>query len=279
MDSIARAILGSWNWRPYVQLRVSSFGTAYSIGGLARAAVMAALAAVAMTQDAPTAEAPGVTLRYFGHAFFLVTSAEGVRVAMDPFGKIGYPMPEVEADIVTISHEAYDHNNAALITGKPEVLRGLEPGGRTWTRVEFRRKDVQIATLPAYHDKVQGKERGLNSIFVVEASGVRIAHLSDIGDMPPEETIRTLGRVDVLLVPVGGGHGIEAAEATKIVDRLKPAVAVPIHYKTAATAWSALPDERPFLDGKPRVKRVGNSVRLDRATLPAQTEIWVMDYR
>jgi len=203
---------------------------------------------------------------------------EGVRVAIDPFSNIGYPMPEVEADIVAVSHEVPDHNNVRLIKGRPEILRGLEPGGRDWSRVQHSLKDVRIAALPAYHDKVQGKERGLHSVFLVEASGVRIAHLSDIDDMP-QETLKALGRVDVLLVPVGGVHSLDAADATKVVERLRPAVAIPIHYKTAATAWSGLADERPFLAGKPRVRRVGNTVRLDRAGLPTETEIWVMDYR
>jgi len=243
------------------------------------AAAVLTLAFQAIVQGSQGTEGGAVTLRYFGHAFFLVTSAEGVRVVMDPFGDIGYPMPEVEADVVTISHEAFDHNNVALIRGTPGVLRGLEPGGRAWSRVQHSWRDVRITALPGYHDKVEGKARGLNAIFLVEASGVRIAHLSDIGDVPPEETIQALGPVDVLLVPVGGVHGIDAADATRVVERLRPAVVIPIHYKTAATTWSAMADERSFLQSKPRVKRVGNTLRLNRAGLPVETEIWVMDYR
>jgi L-ascorbate metabolism protein UlaG (beta-lactamase superfamily) len=242
----------------------------------------AALGALTLGAVAPAVPAPAggaVTLRHFGHAFFLVTSGEGVRVALDPFTDIGYPMPEVEAEVVTISHEAPDHNNVTLIRGIPEVLRGLERGGRGWTRVQHVLRDVRVAALPAYHDKVQGKERGLNAVFLVEASGIRIAHLSDVGDMPPEETIQALGRVDVLLVPVGGGHGLDATDATRVVERLKPAIAIPIHYKTAATAGSLMADERPFLEGKPRVRRVGSTIQLRRASLPRETEIWAMDYR
>jgi len=244
-----------------------------------RALAVLALALVVVAQGARATAGGAVTLRYFGHAFFLVTSGEGVRVAMDPFTDIGYPMPEVEADVVTISHEAPDHNNVRLIKGRPEILRGLEPGGRGFTLVQHARKDTRIAALPGYHDKVQGKERGLNSIFLVEASGVRIAHLGDLGDMPPEETIQALGRIDVLLVPVGGVHSLDAADATRVMERLRPTVAIPIHYRTAATARTGLADERPFLEGKPRVRRVGHTVRLDRGSLPAETEIWVMDYR
>jgi len=225
---------------------------------------------------APQGEA---TLRWFGHAFVLITSPEGVRVAMDPFGEIGYPMPDVEADVVTISHGHGDHSNAPLVKGKPEVLQGLTPDGRDWARVNFRRRDVTITSFRAYHDKAQGKQRGLNTLFLVEVGGLRIAHLSDIGHVPAEEALRALGRVDILLVPVGGVYSIDGAEATQLADRLKAAITIPIHYKTEATASWPIADELAFLEGKPRVRRVGNSVRISRELLPRNPEVWVMDYR
>ncbi len=53
-----------------------------------------------------------VTLRWFGYAYFLITSPLGVRVALDPFGNIGYPMPEMPVHVVTVSHEHGHHNGA-----------------------------------------------------------------------------------------------------------------------------------------------------------------------
>ena len=76
--------------------------------------------------------ADALTLRWFGHAFFLVTSSDGVRVAMDPFGDIGYPVPEVGADVVTVSHEHGDHNTPDRLAGSPAILRGLKAGGADW---------------------------------------------------------------------------------------------------------------------------------------------------
>lgn len=219
-----------------------------------------------------------VSIRWYGHAFFTITSAEGIRIATDPFDNIGYPMPTVEADVVTVSHDHSDHNNRGLVKGKPKVIRGLEMGGRHWAWVNFKQRDVRIRSFTAYHDKVQGKERGLNTIFLFEVSGLRIAHLSDIGEIPPELTLKALEPVDILLVPVGGVYSIDASEATRIVDRLKPAVAIPMHYRTEATAKWPIADEKPFVEGKPRVKKVGNTVPLRREGLPKATEIWVMDY-
>ncbi|MFQ5913775.1 MAG: MBL fold metallo-hydrolase [Nitrospinota bacterium] len=220
------------------------------------------------------------TLKWYGHAFFLLTSPQGVRVAMDPFGDIGYPMPQVEADVVTVSHEHGDHNNAAAISGSPEILRGLKKGGGDWNLSSLRKKDVKISSFPAYHDESKGRKRGLNSIFVIEAGGLRVAHLSDIGQVPSEETLKAMGRIDVLLVPVGGFYSIDGRQARQIVSRLKPKVAIPSHYKTEATAKWPISDEKVFLEGFPRVKRLGTSfVQLAADSLPAETEIWVLTYQ
>jgi L-ascorbate metabolism protein UlaG (beta-lactamase superfamily) len=220
-----------------------------------------------------------VEVRWFGHAFVLITTPAGVRVAMDPFGRIGYPMPEVEADVVTVSHAHSDHSNAAYIWVDPKVLQGLEPGGKAWADIDYRGKDVRIRSFPAYHDKLQGKQRGLNSIFLVEVAGLRIVHMSDIGQIPSQPVLDSLGRIDLLFVPVGGTFSIDAKEATQTVARLEPSVVVPIHYKTDVTASWPISDEQAFVRGKPRVKSVGHRVMISKDTLPEETEIWLMSYR
>ncbi|MFQ5693445.1 MAG: MBL fold metallo-hydrolase [Nitrospinota bacterium] len=228
----------------------------------------------------PVAAAGKATLKWYGHAFFLLTSPQGVRVAMDPFGKIGYPMPDVEADVVTLSHGHPDHNNPGAVKGRPTVLRGLKAGNRDWNTISFRRKDVRISTVRGYHDESKGSQRGLNAIFLIEAGGLRVAHLSDIGQVPSDETLRAMGRVDVLIVPVGGYYSIDGRQAREIVSRLKPKIAIPSHYKTAATASWPISDEKAFLEGQPRVKRLGTStVTLDPDALPDRTEVWVLTYR
>ena len=105
------------------------------------------------------AAAETVTLRWFGHAYFVITSPEGVRVTLDPFGNIGYAVPGAAADVVTVSHEHGDHNGADGVAGSPVILRGLKAGG--WNSISFGMKDVRITSLPAYHDDVEGLRRGL----------------------------------------------------------------------------------------------------------------------
>jgi L-ascorbate metabolism protein UlaG (beta-lactamase superfamily) len=223
--------------------------------------------------------AHAVTLRWFGHAFFLVTSSDGVRVAMDPFGDIGYPAPEVAADVVTVSHEHGDHNGADRLAGSPAILRGLKPEGRDWNSISYDMRDVRITALPAYHDNVEGRNRGLNSIFIVETGGLRLAHLSDIGHTLSEATLEAMGPIDILLVPVGGKFSIDGSQAREIMASLQPRITVPIHYKTPVTANWPIEDESAFLAGLENVRRLDAlAVSVTPETLPARPEVWVMSY-
>ena len=224
--------------------------------------------------------ADALTLRWFGHAFFVVTSSDGVRVAMDPFGDIGYPMPEVDADVVTVSHGHGDHNGADRLAGSPAILRGLEAGGADWNAISYDLRDVRITALPAYHDNVEGRKRGLNSIFIVEIGGLRLAHLSDIGHTLSAETLEDMGRIDILLVPVGGIFSIDGRQAIDIMTRLRPAITIPIHYKTAATATWPIKDESTFLGGLNNVRRLdATTISVTPETLPDRPEVWVMQYQ
>ncbi len=227
----------------------------------------------------PSDAAHALTLRWFGHAFFLVTSSDGVRVAMDPFGDIGYSVPEVAADVVTVSHEHGDHNVAERLAGPTAILRGLKPGGADWNSISYDLRDVRITALPAYHDDAEGRKLGLNTIFVVETGGLRLAHLSDIGHTLSEATLDAMGRIDILLVPVGGRFSIDGRQAREVMARLRPRITVPIHYKTAVTADWPIEDESTFLAGLENVKRPDAlAVSITPETLPAQPEVWIMRY-
>ncbi len=227
-----------------------------------------------------TAAAESATLRWFGHAYFLITSPQGVRVALDPFGDIGYRMPEVAADVVTVSHEHGDHNGPGALAGSPVVLRGLTAGGGDWNSISYRMKDVRIRALPVYHDDVQGRTRGLNTIVIVDVGSLRFAHLSDIGHTPSEATLTAMGRIDVLLIPVGGNFSIDGRQAKEIMSRLRPRITIPIHYKTPVTAGWPIEDESVFLIGLKNVRRLDKlTISLTPETLPTQSEVWVMRYQ
>ena len=64
---------------------------------------------------------------------------------------------------------------------------------------------------------------------------VRLAHLGDLGHALDAATVKAVGKVDVVLVPVGGFFTIDYKEAAQVVESLAPRIVVPMHYKTAAT--------------------------------------------
>lgn len=238
------------------------------------------ISALLAPPTATTQEAP-VTIRYFGQAFFLVSSG-GLRIAIDPFGDLGYPFPSVEGDVVLVTHEHRDHNNVGLVGGAPRILRGLTEGARDWAKIYERIGGALFYAVPSFHDDQFGMARGLNAIFVIETGGLRIAHMGDLGQpFLSEGVLRAIGRVDILMIPVGGApFTIGAREATHIVEQIRPKVAIPMHYRTAVRPDWPGTDERPFLEGKPNVRRLGgNTLTVVRDGLPTNTQIVVLDWR
>lgn len=278
------------NRRPPSSLR--SFRT-HALGALLGIGVLAAAAVAARGANPAGKGAAGASLTWFGQACFLLQTRAGARVVMDPIpGAIGYTPPtDLKADVVTVSHEHADHNNVALVAGtgkegSPKVLRGLSEDKKDWVKHKQKVKDVQIRSVGVYHDGEQGKQRGLNSVFVFETGGLKIAHLGDLGHLLTDVQLKEIGPVDVVLIPVGGVFTIDAAQATRVVEQLKPrTIVVPMHYKTDALVIKELAPVDAFLQGKAQVRReTGNVLALAPGNgkmkgKPGEPEIVVLNYK
>lgn len=218
-------------------------------------------------------------LTYFGHAMFLL-EGDGTSVLIDPYDEqCGYTPPRLRPDFVVVSHEHFDHNHVQLAEGSPTVVRALRDEGKAWADVHERLGPFALSTVPTFHDEARGSKRGKNAMLVFEGEGLRLVHAGDLGHVLTAEQVKSAGRVDVLLVPVGGHYTIDARQAEEVVGQLRPRVVIPMHYKTEVNeGWPITPVD-PFLTGKPRVRQQGHSVTLDAAALPAEQEIWVLRYR
>ena len=119
------------------------------------------------------------------------------------------------------------------------------------------------------HDEAAGTERGPNTIFVFELDGLRVAHFGDFGQRRlREEQAAAIGAVDLLILPVGGGPTIGAAQAGAIVARLGARWVVPMHYRTARADF--LPEtEEEFVAQMPQAARFEASF-FETADLPAE---------
>lgn len=216
-------------------------------------------------------------ITYLGHAAFLVET-HGTRILFDPYDeKVGYPVSPVEAAVVLVSHEHSDHNNTRMAVGRPRVIRGID--GNHWRTVRETANGVRITTVPTFHDNAHGNQRGRNSVFVVEAEDLRVVHLGDLGHPLDEEAARGIGRPDILMVPVGGHYTIDASEAHRLVTAVRPAITIPMHYKTEVNAtWPIAPLEE-FLRITESHRQVGHTVEVGKSSLPRKPEVWVMSWK
>jgi L-ascorbate metabolism protein UlaG (beta-lactamase superfamily) len=123
-----------------------------------------------------------------------------------------------------------------------------------------------------------GAKRGKNAVFVFEMGELRLAHLGDLGHLLNEDQVEQIGRVDVLMIPVGGTFTIDAGQAWQVVASLKPRVVVPMHYLAAGMQDFPIAPVSKFTSGHTNVRHLG-AVKIDLTAqaLPSNTEIWVMD--
>lgn len=162
-------------------------------------------------------------ITYLGHSSFKL-KGKTASLVTDPYeAKVGFKFPKVEAEIVTVSHDHFDHNQADLVGGVRKIIAG--PG-------EYEISGVSIIGLPSFHDNTKGSERGNNTIYVIEMDGLRLCHLGDLGHELLQATLDAIGTVDVLMVPVGGVYTIGPEEAARIVQSIEPSRVIPMHYKT-----------------------------------------------
>ena len=225
------------------------------------------------------------TLAWFGQSTFVLKTSSGLTALLDPMGTgVGYTLTPVDGvDLVTISHEHTDHNNAALATGSPTVLRGL--AANDWAKIDQKIKGVRVYTVPTYHDDKQGSARGKNAAFVFDLDGLRVVHLGDLGHKLSDDQVKEIGATDVLMIPVGGFYTIDGKGAAEVVGQLKPKIAIPMHYKTPDVSKS-LADMLATADGfitalgaSAKVTQPGKTAIISSLKLPTELTVLVMSYK
>lgn len=182
---------------------------------------------------------------WHGQSCFQIITNQGKNgqrvIVIDPFDEtLGLRVPKLEADILLISHEHYDHNNVKAVSGNPFLISG--PG-------EYEIKGIFIQGIPAFHDKVKGKSRGKNTCYTIEVEEIKLCHLGDLGQSElTEEQLQALGEIDILMIPVGGVYTIDGEDASKIISQVEPKIVIPMHY--------SLPKLKIKLDGADKFLKV-----------------------
>ena len=170
-----------------------------------------------------------------GHAKFLIELENGHRIVTDPFDpSTGYEVGAVQADTVLVSHGHHDHSAVETVKGYTQVIDAA--GEHTVA------PDVKVTGVAGFHDNERGAKRGKNVMYLIEAEGMRVVHLGDLGHLLTEEQVEALAPVDVLMVPVGGFFTIDAETAREVCSQLKARVILPMHYRTKVNeGWPIAP--------------------------------------
>lgn len=164
-------------------------------------------------------------ISYLGQSCFYIKSNSGIRIVTDPFGGVpGLKMPEVDADIVTVSHSHFDHNNVNAIGGN--YLLADKP-------IETEVNGISIKGIESFHDSLRGHLRGKNIIFIIKIDDITICHLGDLGHALSDKQIEAIGKPDILFAPVGEIFTFTVDDAVTTMNQLKPVITIPMHYKVS----------------------------------------------
>lgn len=184
-------------------------------------------------------------LTWLGHAAFRVRCDDGLVIVLDPYrsgalgGRVSHGPIHEAADIVAITHFHEDHGWFGSIAGDPVIV----DGPATVRGVEFR-----CAWLP--HDDCGGSVMGTSRMVAFEVDGVAVWHTGDPGRLPTAEEIATLGRCDLLLLPVGGTYTIGVDDAVRLLELVSPRWTVPMHFRSPRVDLN-LAERSVFLDALP----------------------------
>lgn len=212
---------------------------------------------------------PGhLRITFSGHSSFLIETPGGASVITDYNAR---NLPSARPDVVTMSNPHDTHSSDVVDPAIPVVLRGWNPV-RGVARHDVRMKDARIFSIPTNFIEAGGIRTHVNSIFVVESAGLCAAHLGNLNHALDAETLKKLGRIDVLFVPIDSRWTLTHTAAIQVIRQVGPGLVIPMHYDFM------LPEDFASLARKSfRVKVLDQGVLLvSRRTLPRATEILFM---
>jgi len=211
-------------------------------------------------------------IRWNGHSSFTIETG-GRKIVTDPYepgafgGGIAYgPIETDGVSLVSVSHEHADHNHTAPFKNATIVKDSAAYG------------DINFIAIKTKHDERGGAARGDNRIFIIEAEGMRLCHLGDLGHILTEDLLKQIGKVDILMLPVGGFFTIDADAATRIYNAIDAPITIPMHYKTSKCGFDIAPVSE-FLEKKSHVKKLdADEFEIAKDQLPSEPEIIILKH-
>jgi L-ascorbate metabolism protein UlaG (beta-lactamase superfamily) len=215
-------------------------------------------------------------ITWFGHSCFRLVERGMASVVTDPYDEsLGYPTLRLKADIVTVSHAAPGHSHIEAVKGESRALRGpgeYEIGGVFITGIPTAQTQSESAKK-----KKPASEPKSNTVFVFDYDGLTVCHLGDLDHVPSQAQIEALGAVNVALVPVGGGGGLNAAQAAEVISLLEPSIVVPMHYRTDSGSPDLEPVSKFLKEMGLGATKAEPGLKVTRASLPEETHVMLLE--
>jgi L-ascorbate metabolism protein UlaG (beta-lactamase superfamily) len=208
-------------------------------------------------------------ISWLGHSCFQLRG-KNVTLITDPFSpQLEHSLGKINAPIVTISHNHPGHNFAGGVDGDPRIVRG--PG-------EYEISDVLITGVASYHDNKHGQELGRNTIYVIHMDDLIVCHLGDLGHILQEEQLEEVADADVLLIPIGGQHTINATQAAEVISQVEPHIVIPMHYSPSI---GDVPNPLDKFCREMGIEALNPQPKLSitRSALPAETQVVILSSR
>lgn len=212
-------------------------------------------------------------ITWYGHSCFRLTERGLATVVTDPFDshQVGYEPLKLKADIVTVSHESPSHSYIQAVKGDPRLITG--PG-------EYEIGGVFITGIQTNGHSKKDAEEPRNTLYVFDYNGITIAHLGDMSRVPSQTEVEALGTVNIALVPVGSGGGLNAAKAAEVISLLEPNVVIPMHYGTQASMAKLDPLSKFLKEMGLAQPDTLASLKVGNAkSLSEETKVIVLDYQ
>lgn len=205
-------------------------------------------------------------LIWYGHSCFIIKTNEGKKILIDPFDKsLGYNIDFPKCDLITISHSHFDHSYINQINTKTKIIN---------TSGNFDLEFLQLKGINSFHDDYNGIKRGNNIIYIYKFNNITLAHLGDLGTIPPEPILNELNSLDFILIPIGGNFTLDGKRAANLCKMLIPKYIIPMHYKTPFTNLK-LDDCKDFIISMKHISKLNNNfidlLKLDLKTKNMET--------
>ena len=211
-------------------------------------------------------------ITWYGHSCFRLTERSMATVVTDPYDSeaVGYEPLKLKADIVTVSHDAPGHSHLNAVKGYSHAITG--PG-------EFEIGSVFITGVQTDMSSKKAADKPRNTLYVFDFMGLTVAHLGDLRSVPTQAEIEALGTVHVVLVPVGGGNGMNAAKAAEVVSLLEPNIVIPMHFQTPAVKVPLDKLDKFMKEMGLHEVETMPTLKVSKSSLPDETKVIVLDYQ